>query len=201
MQLEIVLTETERATALSQWDTGNRHRVLINISAGKAFRHWPDENFVAVARHLKSRLPGSCIMILHSPAELKRAQDIAREAGVARAETPGVREALALVATANFVFTPDTSILHAASAFRIPTVAMITYDQAQRWGLFGTIGEVVISSGKTLASLPLEKVIDAINNILFKSAFVKFAGLPLESPTDNDVTRTFPIIFSTATGL
>ena len=166
LQLEIVLTEDERATALMQWDAGNRQRVLVNISAGRAFRQWPNEHFVTVALHLKERLPNAHVMILHVPAERERAQAIADAAGVVRGDTPGVREALAMVATAHFVFTPDTSIVHAASAFGIPTVAMITDDHAIRWGLYRTVGEVVVCPGETLAAVPLEKAIDAINNVL-----------------------------------
>ncbi|NVN92544.1 MAG: glycosyltransferase family 9 protein [Desulfuromonadales bacterium] len=166
-RLEIVLTDAERAAALMQWDAGNQKRVLINISVGKAFRQWPNENFVAVAQHLKARLPDARVIILHGPAERQRAQMIADAAGVMRADTPGVREALALVATAHFVFTPDTSIVHAASAFRIPTVAMFTGDKAQRWGLFGTVGEIVVCPGETLATIPMSKTLEAIDNIVF----------------------------------
>jgi ADP-heptose:LPS heptosyltransferase len=170
LRLEIVLTEAERAASLMQWDAGNRPRVLVNVSAGKAFRQCSNEHFVAVTQHLKARLPDARVMILHSPAERERAQAIADAAGVTLAYTPGVREALAMVATAHFVFTPDTSIVHAASAFRIPTVAMITSDQMVRWGLFGTVGEVVVCPGEVLATVSLEKVIEAIDKIVLTLA-------------------------------
>lgn len=166
LRLEIVLTEDERAAALMQWDAGDLRRVMVNISAGKKFRQWPNEHFVSVARHFKEQLPNAHVIILHVPAERERAQAIADAAGVMRTDTPGVREALAMVATAHFVFTPDTSIVHAASAFRIPTVAMITDDQAIHWGLYRTVGEVVVWPGETLATVPLERAIDAINNVL-----------------------------------
>lgn len=170
LQLKVVLTEVEREAALMQWGAVSRRRVLVNVSAGKAFRQWPNENFVAVAKHLKERLPDACVMILHVPAERERAQVIAAAAGVARGDTPSVREALAMVATAHFVFTPDTSIVHAASAFCTPTVAMITDDQAMHWGLFGTVGEVVVYPGEALATLPLENVIESIDKILITLA-------------------------------
>ncbi|NVN90102.1 MAG: glycosyltransferase family 9 protein [Desulfuromonadales bacterium] len=168
LRLEIVLTEAERSAALKQWDAGNQRRVLINISAGKAFRQWQDECFIAVAQHLKSRMPDARVMLLHGPGDRQRAREIADAAGVARADTPGVREALAMVATAHFVFTPDTSIAHASSAFRIPTVAMFTSDKAIRWGLFGTEGEVVVCPGETLSSMPLAQVIEAVDKAVLR---------------------------------
>jgi ADP-heptose:LPS heptosyltransferase len=170
LRLEIVLTEAERSVALMQWDAENRRRVLINISAGKTFRQWHNEYFIAVAQHLKSRLPDARVMVLHGPGERERAQTIADAAGVARADTPGVREALAMVATAHFVFTPDTSIVHASSAFRIPTVAMFTGDKVVHWGLFGTVGEVVVCPGETLSSMSLAKVIEAIDKTVLTLA-------------------------------
>jgi len=42
---------------------------------------------------------------------------------------------------------------------------MFTSDHVQRWGLFGTVGEVVVSLGETLATMPLEKVLQAIDKI------------------------------------
>jgi ADP-heptose:LPS heptosyltransferase len=166
--LEIVLTAAEREDAQAQWHTGNR-RVLVNISAGKAFRQWPDENFVAVARHLQARLPDARVLVLHAPAERERAERIAGRAGVTRALTPGVREALAMAATADLIFTPDTSILHAASAFRIPTAAIVPCGHLVRWGLYGTVGEVVTSSGDTLATAPLDQALTAIDRLLVKT--------------------------------
>ncbi|HJV35450.1 glycosyltransferase family 9 protein [Geomonas sp.] len=165
-QLDIVLTEQERSEAVARWDAGDRQRVLINISVGKPFRQWADANFVEVARHLKARLPDAQVLVLHGPAERQRAQRVAEAAGVARADTPGVRQALAMVATADFVFTPDTSILHAASAFRIPTVTLLTRDHLVRWGLYKTAGEMVASRGNTLDIVPLEKALEAIDRMV-----------------------------------
>lgn len=184
LRLEIVLTEAERAAAMTQWDARGRRRVLVNISAGKSFRQWPDQNFVAVAKHFKERLAEARVIILHAPAERDRAQAIADAAGVARAETPGVRDALAMVATSDLVFTPDTSILHAASAFRIPTVAMLTPDHTIRWGLYDTVGEVVVSSGDTLATVPLAKAMDAIDRML-----LAFKGGVRQKPAE--VSRSY----------
>jgi ADP-heptose:LPS heptosyltransferase len=176
LELSIPLSDTEREVALEQWNCGERRRVVVNISAGKAFRQWPDQNFIAMAKHLKARLPDARILVLHGPAERQRADAIAEAAGVARAHTPTLREALALVATAQFVFTPDTSILHAASTFHIPTVAMINTDHAVRWGLFRTVGEVVSAPGDTLVTVPLDRMVEAADNILAEAGLLPDAA-------------------------
>jgi len=80
-------------------------------------------------------------------------------------DTPSIRDAFALVATADFVFTPDTSIAHAASAFQKPSVAIFVRGKAERWGLYGT-GENVEHPDTTLATLAVDPVLAAIDRVL-----------------------------------
>jgi hypothetical protein len=80
--------------------------------------------------------------------------------------TPGIRDALGLVATADLVFTPDTSIGHAASAFSVPAVVLHVAGTAERWGLYGTRGHHVSSVDATLAAIPLEPVVWALDDLV-----------------------------------
>jgi ADP-heptose:LPS heptosyltransferase len=83
--------------------------------------------------------------------------------------TPSIRDALALVATADFVLTPDTSIAHAVSAFQKPSVAMYVRGKSERWGLYGAIGRNVEHSEPTLETLPVDRVIEAIDQVFARS--------------------------------
>jgi ADP-heptose:LPS heptosyltransferase len=80
--------------------------------------------------------------------------------------TPSLRDALALVATADFVLTPDTSIAHAASAFQRPAVALYVRGKSERWGLYGTNGRNVEHTEPTLDTLSVERVTAAIDSVL-----------------------------------
>ena len=79
--------------------------------------------------------------------------------------TPTIRHAFALVAASDFVFTPDTSLAHAASAFQKPAVAMYVLGSAERWGLYGTTGESVEHSEPTLATLSVNRVLRAVDAV------------------------------------
>jgi ADP-heptose:LPS heptosyltransferase len=79
--------------------------------------------------------------------------------------TPTIRAAFALVATADLVITPDTSIAHAASAFRISTVAMYSSEKSERWGLYDNPGRMVIQPGPSLEGLSVDRVIDAVDDV------------------------------------
>lgn len=164
---EIVLTDDERARADAAWGGGAaRPRVLVNVSAGIVQRRWPEERYVAVLDHLRARARGAVLLLIGAPDESERAVRIAAAGGARYVATAGVRDAFALVATADFVFTPDTSIAHAASAFGTPAVAMYLPGNAERWGLYRVPGRSLESTGPTLDSLHVPRVLGAVDEVL-----------------------------------
>lgn len=166
----IALSDAELSVATSRWQTlsgdSRTRRFLVNVSVGKPLRGWPDERFVAVLGHLRSRAPTAAIIVIGAPAETDRVARIARAGGATAVRTSALRDALALVATADLVFTPDTSIAHAASAFRRPAVAMYSRGFEGRWGLYGAPGHTLASPALAVASLPLEPVLAALDDVL-----------------------------------
>jgi ADP-heptose:LPS heptosyltransferase len=106
------------------------------------------------------------VLVIAAPWDSERAIGIARAGGVTYVPTAKVRDALALVASADFVVTPDTSIAHAASACRKPAVVLIKKGNEALWGAYGIPGRQVVNDGKTLATLPLEPVIAAVDELL-----------------------------------
>jgi ADP-heptose:LPS heptosyltransferase len=109
-------------------------------------------------------------VVIGAPDEAPRARAIAAAGDATFVETPSVRSAFALLAQADHVFTPDTSIAHAASAFGKPAVVMYLADKAALWGLYGAPGENLESPDQSLASLPLEPVLDAVDALLASGA-------------------------------
>jgi ADP-heptose:LPS heptosyltransferase len=70
-----------------------------------------------------------------------------------------------MVATADFVFTPDTSIAHAASALKRRAVAIYARGKKSDWALYGTRGRSVEHTEPDLSGLPLEPVLRAIDDV------------------------------------
>ncbi|HEY8514812.1 MAG TPA: glycosyltransferase family 9 protein [Candidatus Binatia bacterium] len=170
LEPRIVLTEDELRTGEERWRAlapeTTRLRILVNVSSGKAARHWPDERFVAAIEHLRRRAPDACIGLIGAPDERERTLAIALRTGVEHVATPGIRDALALLAAADLVFTPDTSIGHGASAFGKPAVVMFLDGKPPLWGLYGAPGWSLASPDQSLASLPLEPVLEALDALL-----------------------------------
>jgi ADP-heptose:LPS heptosyltransferase len=165
----LAITDEERERAESAWGTRSPDdgwRALINVSAGTAERQWSDANYVAVMRHLRQLRPDITLRVISAPNEAERGRAIAREGDGVYVQTPSIRDAIALVATSDFVFTPDTSIAHAASAFQRPSVAMYTRGKAERWHLYGTVGESIEHTEATMATLSVDRVLAAIDRVL-----------------------------------
>jgi ADP-heptose:LPS heptosyltransferase len=170
-QPALAISGDERTCAERSWGNrasadGGPGRAVINVSAGTSERQWPDEHYVAVMHHLRRIRPGVALRVIAAPSESERGKDIARRGEGTYVPTPSIRDAFALVATSDFVFTPDTSIAHAASAFQRPSVAIFVRGKAERWGLYGTPGENVQHSETTLATLAVEPVLRAIDRVL-----------------------------------
>ena len=161
------LTNDERARAETVWGEGDDEtsRALINISAGSSERQWSDDNYITVLRHLRQRHSPITLRVIAAPGESDRGRRIASAGGGEFVSTPSIRDAFALIATSDFVFTPDTSITHAASAFQIPSVAIFVRGKAERWGLYGTVGENVQHGEPTLATLGVGPVLSAVDRV------------------------------------
>lgn len=161
----IELTDRERAQGRAAWEAAGdapQFRFLVNVSSGTPTRRWPDDHFVAAIEHVRKLNPSMRVVVIGGPLEKERAMAIASRADARYVATNGVREAFALVAAADVVFTPDTSIGHAASAFRKPVVVMFVRGAAARWAPYHTAARVIECADDTLENLPLAPVLAAL---------------------------------------
>lgn len=170
---EIFLSEVERETADQIWrgirlksmQAENAKRLLVNLSASEPKGRWPDGKFIAAIRAALDRAPEIRVVVMGLPGEWRSVQEVASGVGGAPVQTPGLRDAFALVGTSDFVFTPDTSISHAASAFRKPSVVMLKRERRPH-APFNTPGEIVTWSEDQIQQLPHERVAAALTNLL-----------------------------------
>jgi ADP-heptose:LPS heptosyltransferase len=173
---ELNISPASRDVAAARWRAAGQsfaslrmvsgQRVLVNVSAGTADRRWQTEKYTAVVGHLRRRLPESIILITGAPNERDRVHEVATMSGETPVDTPTLTDVFALVATADFVFTPETSIAHAAWAFRRPAVSLCRVTIAELWGLDPDVGENVEHWDHTLVTLETDPVLAAIDRVL-----------------------------------
>src|SRR5690606_16286326 len=104
-------------------------------------RNWPDSRFAAAVAHIRERLGDPEVLMIGAPGEWPRVESAAAVSRARAVQTPKIADAAALVATATFLLTPDTSVAHMASALGTPTVAMYLRGTSRMWGLYGSPGE------------------------------------------------------------
>lgn len=168
----IALSAAERDEGERRWreveaTTGKAapRRLLMNVSAAIAKRRWPSERYIAVAREIRKRHADLAIGVIGAPGEREVVRAIAESVGATALDTPSVREAFSLVAAADAVLTPDTSITHAAVAFEIPvTVFILTSSSA--YVPWRVPHRLVWVHERTFADLPAAPVIEAVDDLL-----------------------------------
>ena len=177
-QPEIFLSSEERARAEEKWaeasslvSSGNAEvqvggkRLLVNLSASEPKRRWPDGKFIVTLQATRARAPNMPMIIMGLPSEWASVQRVANAVRALPAETPMLRDAFALVGTADLVFTPDTSISHAASAFRKPSLVLLKREH-RPYAPYNTPGEVLAWNEDEIQQLPHERVARALDKLL-----------------------------------
>jgi heptosyltransferase IV len=175
-QPEIFLVPEERARTEARWQEaralvtadatgGVTKRLLVNLSASEPKRRWPDGKFIATLRSARDRAPNMPIVVIGLSGEWESVQKVASAVRALAVETPALRDAFALVGTADMVFTPDTSIAHAASAFRKPSLVLLKRSQ-KPFAPWNTPGEIIAWNEAEIHQMPHERVAKALNKLL-----------------------------------
>jgi ADP-heptose:LPS heptosyltransferase len=144
------------------------HRfILLNISAGTRDRELSDEQNIQLAAMLAAT--GLDVVISSAPDAVDRAKGIAAAAGagVHAIFTGSFMQAAALIESSLLVVTPDTSIVHVASATLRPTVAMYpSSGDPTGWGPRGVSHQIVRTEGETLRQIDVRSVAAAAERIM-----------------------------------
>ncbi len=90
---------------------------------------------------------------------------VATAVGALAVRTPKLRDAFALVGTSDLVFTPDTSISHAASAFRKPSLVLLKREH-KPYAPWNTPGEIIAWNEAEIHQLPHERVHKALEKLM-----------------------------------
>ena len=160
-RVRLTVDELERGERV--WRGESEHapkqgiRLLVNVSAGRSHHWWPDERFVAVIRAVREKAPAAEVVLVSSPSDRGRAAAIAAESGARLVEDRGIRDAMSIVARADIVFTPDTSISHACSAFDKPVVVLHPGGAAATWGPYETEGRAIESQTDAVTGITADE--------------------------------------------
>lgn len=139
-------------------------RLLVNISSAAETRRWPFESYVRAVRQAVGDDPRTHVMVIGAPDDGESVARIAAHLG-AEGHVPGLREAFALVGAADLVFTPETSIGHAAAAVGTPVVALVPRGH-EMLVPFHARGRILFGEDGTIASVSAERAAAAIDEMV-----------------------------------
>jgi len=171
----IALQDDDRATVTSfvarhklRSETGrvaSRGFVLLNLSATDEVRRISGNQAEEITRILSGRL-GLPVVVISSPEDNAWKREVVRRAtsgevyAFPEEGTATLREISSLIGEALFVVTPDTSIIHFASAMKTPVLGLFTPLQVTVEWLPWRVkhAAVLADPGKPVESIPLAQI-------------------------------------------
>ena len=140
--------------------------ILINISAGTKQRLWLTERWIEFTKNIKKYN----LILINSPSQQLQAELILKSNdNIIHFKTRSIQDVVAIVSMAKIVITPDTAVVHIASAFNIPTLVLFDSNEGNR-KKFMPLAENsrIIYSQKSdgLDSISAEEVLIELNKMI-----------------------------------
>lgn len=142
----------------------------VNISAGHEVRFWGIDNFRRLIALLNKKQHKLSFVVLSKPSQRDFADQIVQgfENVVLSPPTSTFDEFAALIEKMCLLITPDTSAVHLAAAFQVPSVVMyVQSDKNLRvWDPYKAPGEILVADVDDLRVIPPERVFEATLRML-----------------------------------
>jgi ADP-heptose:LPS heptosyltransferase len=144
-------------------------KLLINISAQ---RRWSCSNYSELIQLLTSRFPSLGLIFIGLPKDYKKIRLItanAKENVFVYPMSNDIFDVIALVREVDFVFTPDTSIVHIANAFRKPVAILYSFQSSyiEEWMPNLVPFEVLATNNhKNYDGISIDEVFNAIVKLI-----------------------------------
>ncbi|MCD6123804.1 glycosyltransferase family 9 protein [bacterium] len=170
----IMLSERERKFAedfFSKVSAPKEKLIGLNISAGFAVRMLSAEDNKRIASHILRR--GFVPVILYEPRDAKIAREIcdAVRGAYLGPLCPDILHAAAIIEKLNLIVTPDTSVVHIASGFGVPTLALYTANEwnRRRWLPWGVKYRWVASTDyDSLAGINIDDILTKFDELIIE---------------------------------
>jgi ADP-heptose:LPS heptosyltransferase len=163
-----------REEIFSKLKTGASSRLVgLNLSAGMARREWPldkYEKFLHTAIEKYDRQISGWV-VLTNPADPARSarliEKVMHKKLIALAGQSDFRVIMELLPVFSLIVSPDTAIVHAASATGVPVLGMTIGQSANVWEPYGVPYVIVTAADYySLADLPVEQVLGGFDRLI-----------------------------------
>lgn len=160
---------------IEKYTEADGKKILFNISAGNKIRHWETQKWIELSLklhdHFQNRNEDYRIYIISDSTDANDAMEIALNAAGVNITSLnlGLFEKLALISKMDALVSPDTSMVHAASAFNIPAACLYTNVEwnIRKFSPLSPKNKVLTSDNEnSINSISEDEVFEAVKELL-----------------------------------
>ncbi|MBI5402616.1 MAG: glycosyltransferase family 9 protein [Ignavibacteriae bacterium] len=167
----INIPEAVRDKIKNIFGSTDRKKILINISAGAENRYWKTEKWLELMHSIDT---GNDIYMISDFKDRHLAEKIEKNyksGNLTYIHAASIFEVAEIVKSSDVIVTPDTSIVHIASCFNKPIVAMFHNVEwvLQRYAPLSETSRVIISKEKdSISDVKVSDVVSALKEIILQ---------------------------------
>lgn len=152
-----------------KWD--NKKIITLNLSAGAEIRYWEKDKWIELIKLILKVRPGFGILLLSTAKDEPLRKYI--QTNIIESISPSVKN-LTIQQFASYIkisavlITPDTSAVHIASAFGIPTIAMYPNFESNfiSWQPYKIPYRSIKSSAESIKDIAVKEVYSAFQSLI-----------------------------------
>jgi ADP-heptose:LPS heptosyltransferase len=144
--------------------------VGINISPTDGVRFWGINNYQRLISSLRESFASFELLLLYHPDDKRIAEKIAAPFSdvLLSPETHSFDQFAAMIQRLNFIISPDTSAVHVAAAFQVPSVVLYVQSNPNLriWDPYNSPSETLVTPVDDLTTIPPEQVFEAFGRLV-----------------------------------
>jgi heptosyltransferase-1 len=157
-------------TRVNKKSNPNEKLISINLSAGAKIRYWDKEKWIKLLNRILLDYPSYNLILLSMDKDkLLREEILSKLTRSKNSNSNGmsIQQFAAYIKSSNILITPDTSAVHIASAFGIPTIAMYPNYSSNfiSWQPYKNKHRSIKSLDESIEQISVEEVFDAFRSL------------------------------------
>ena len=145
--------------------------IAVNISAGADIRYWEKDKWIELLKLIIKEFPDFSLLLLSLPKDEALRKEIYSNLNQTQFRSINnltIQHFASYIKISDILITPDTSAVHIASAFGIPTVAMYpNYDSNfVSWQPFRISYRSIKSSTESIKQISVEEILAAFQSLV-----------------------------------
>ncbi len=151
--------------------SGKTDYLIINTDASQLYKEWGVEHSVALARRIVSNWPKCHVFLSSAPARAENVRKLlgSGESGISYLETPSILHLAVAVRHAVAVVSPDTSVIHFATAQDVPVVGL--YLEPNEFLPYASASRVLFApDGKMATGISIDDVFQTLEDLLAETS-------------------------------